>query len=219
MLVPYGSDNWPVQRLEELAAAPVAGLPIAEVQPGRMLRINGGALDLPPLPPTERDTPTPPRIAAHLKRLSGGWNKAASLFVDRYFAFLEAEIAGNRAALGARIAAFDGLFRVEDFLYSAPLPLPQAYVGHALVKVDFAFWAGDRMVAVLLAPSALTPMAARRRREQLAEAGIETADCNAAQLGDSAFAWFRTTLGAQGCHFWEGERLPSAPASPKLPTF
>jgi hypothetical protein len=222
MLIPYGADNWPVERLQDLAAAPVAGFPLADARLGVMLRINRGALDLPPLPPTEADVPMPGRITTHLKRLSGGWNKAAGLFVDRYFAFLDIQIERNRAALNERLARFDGLFRAEDFLYSAPLALPQAYLmaePSEFVKVDFAFWLGDRVVAVLLAPSALTPMAARRRRERLAAAGIEVAEATAAQLKDQEFHWFEPVLGRTGTRFWEGVALPSSPSTPKLLDF
>jgi hypothetical protein len=216
MLIPYGADNWPVARIAELAAMPAPGLPMAQVRPGAMLRINSGGLDLPPPPPTDAEVPVAERIAAHLKRLSGAWNRPAALFVDRYFAFLQDQIDAHRAELEARLAPFDGLFRPDDFIYSAPLPLPQAYLpapAPDYVKVDFAFWLGARMVAVLLAPSPLTPMAERRRRERLAAAGIEIAD---ARAGDLTGMWFAQRLGAKGSHFWEGETLPAAPFSAKL---
>jgi hypothetical protein len=230
--VPYGVDKWPLERLDELRAGPVAGLPLALIQPGAMLRINSGALNLPPPLPTETDMPSAQRIADHLKRLYGGWNKAAGLFVDRYFAFLQCQIDGHRAELDDRLAPFDGLFRAEDFIYSAPLPLPHAFLfapseqtasGTAapadFVKVDFAWWLGSRMVAVLLAPSPLTPAAARQRKERLRAAGVEYADCTLADLDDAEFAWFSQTLEPESSRFWEGEALPAAPSPPGLPDF
>ena len=193
--VPYGAGKWPVERLAEIRAGQAAGRPLAVVTPGAMLRINSGALDLPPPSPTEAAVPEAERVAAHLKRLYGGWNKAADRFIDRYFAFLGQQIDRHRAELDERLVPFDGLFRAEDFLYSAPLPLPHALLfapaGPAssktaapadFVKVDFAWWLGARMVAVLLAPSPLTPGAARRQKERLAAAGIELADCSSADL-------------------------------------
>lgn len=230
-LIPYGAESWPPERLAQIHAGAAPGLPLAEIRRGAMLRINSGALDLPPPPPTEADSPMAARIAAHLKRLCGGWNKAAAHFLERYFAFLDRQIAQHRAEIEARLAPFEGLFRADDFLYSAPLPLPQAYLAAPaavapaenraptpadFVKADFALWLGDRLVAVLLAPTPLTPMSARRRRERLETAGIMVTDCSAADLDDAAFAYFAGLLGPDVSRFWESETLPSAPVMQRL---
>jgi hypothetical protein len=230
--VPYGVDRWPLERLSAVRADPVAGLPLALIQPGAMLRINSGALDLPPPLPTETDSTTAQHVAAHLKRLYGGWNKAAGSFIDRYFAFLKRQIDRHRSELDERLAPFDGLFRAEDFIYSAPLPLPHAFLFAPskqsareiaapthFVQVDFAWWLGSRMVAVLLAPAPLTPAAARQRKERLQAAGIECADCTLADLDDAEFAWFSNLLGPEGRRFWEGEALPAAPSRRAMPDF
>ena len=231
-LVPYGAANWPLERIAEIASSRIAGLPMAAIRPGNMLRINNGTLDLLPAAPTEAEMPMVSRVAAHLKRLYGGWNKAADSFVDQYFAFLACQIDHHRAELDAYLAQFDGLFCAEDFIYSAPLPLPHAFLfapkeaatrTHAapddFVHVDFALWLGDRMVAVLLAPSSLTPMAARQRKERLAASGVEPAECTLAVLDNGQSGWFARVLGPVGSRFWEGEALPSAPGLPSLPDF
>ena len=232
ILVPYGVQNWPIARVAEIHAGRMAGLPLAIIRPGAMLRINGGALDLPPPAPTEAEAPTAARVAAQLKQLCGGWNGAAGRFVDRYFTFLDRQIDRHRAELDERLAPFDGLFRVEDFIHSAPLPLPRAFLFAPVtpsssenaepadfMKVDFAWWLGDRMVAVLLAPSPLTPLTARRRDERLTTAGIGLAHCTTADLEAPELGWFDETLGPGGSRFWEGEPLPSAPHPSGLPDF
>ncbi len=216
MLIPYGTPNWPLDRLAEIAEGRQAGPPLAVARPGVMLRINSGALDLPQPPPTEAAVPMAERVEAHLQRLCGGWNKAASLFVARYFAFIRHQMEMNRTELEALLAPLEGLFSIEDYLFSAPLPLPLAFLPttpNDFTPVDFAWWLGDRLVAVLLAPSPLTPMAARRRRERLESAGIAIADCTAADLNDPRFGWFTQALGHEGNHFWEGQVLPFAPGS------
>jgi hypothetical protein len=231
-LVPYGADNWPIGRIAEIHAGRMAGLPLAVIRPGAMLRINGRALDLPPPAPTEAEVPIAVRVVAQLKRLCGGWNGAAGRFVDRYFTFLDRQIDRHRAEIDARLAPFDGLFRAEDFIHSAPLPLPRAFLFAPVtprssedaepadfVKVDFAWWLGDRMVAVLLAPSPLTPLMARRRDERLTAAGIGLAPCTMADLDDVGLGWFAETLGPEGSRFWEGEALPSAPCPSGLSDF
>jgi hypothetical protein len=232
ILVPYGVDNWPIARVAEIHARRMAGLPLAVIRPGAMLRINGGALDLPPPAPTEAEVPIAVRVAAQLKRLCGGWNEVAGRFVDRYFTFLDRQIDRHRAELDERLAPFDGLFRAEDCIHSAPLPLPRAFLFAPVtpglsenpepadfVKVDFAWWLGDRMVAVLLAPSPLTPLTARRRDERLTAAGIGVAHCTTADLDAPELSWFAETLGPEGSRFWEGEPLPSAPCPSGLPDF
>jgi hypothetical protein len=231
-LIPYGAANWPIEQLAEVRATRAAGLPLAVVRAGVMLRINGGALDLPPSAPPEADTPMTARVAAHLKRLYGGWNATAGRFLDQYFAFLARQIDCHRVEIEARLAPLGGLFRAEDFIYSAPLPLPHAFLVALaqpasqvaadpadFVRTDFAWWLGARTVAVLLAPSPLTPAATRRQKERLATAGIEAADCTMADLGDPEFAWFTRILGPDGSRFWEDEALPSAPCPPVLPNF
>jgi hypothetical protein len=230
--VPFGAAAWPLDRLAVIRAGRAAGPPLAVLVAGDVLRINGGALDLPPLPPTEADVPMAERIAAHLKQLSGGWNKTADRFIERYFAFLAGQIDRHRAGLAERLAAFDGLFEPGDFLFSAPLPLPQAFLfapaeprsdeeptPEDFIKADFAFWLGARLVAVLLVPSPLTPMAARRQRGRLIAAGIQVADCSPADLDDPDCAWLAATLGPDGSRFWEGQTLPSAPTPFRLPDF
>jgi hypothetical protein len=228
LIIPFGAANWPLGRLAELREAPSPSLPVALWSRGRMLRLNDDALQLPP-PPPGADTPMPQRIAAHVKWLYGGWNKAAELFVDQYFAFLQSRIEQHRAELAKRLVPFEGLFRADDYLYSAPLPLPHAFLlapakpvtgGSAdYVKTDFAFCLETRRVAVLLAPSPLTPMAARRQQQRLADAGIKVAECKAADLADGHIAWFTRVLGPDACRFWEGVALPAAPSPPGLPVF
>ncbi|WP_029352044.1 hypothetical protein [Bosea sp. 117] len=196
------------------------GVPLARVRPGEVLRLNDEALDLPPPALGDEETALDARVIAHLKRLSGGWNRGADAFLDGYFMYLREAVARNRAAIEERLAPFDSLFRPEDVLWSAPLPLPRAFLSvpppAEAVAVDFAFWLGERELAVLLAPSALTPGAERRRRERLDAAGIGVATFDAAACTDGAR--FAALLGAQA-RFWESDALPAAPGAVRLPDF
>ncbi len=229
LIIPFGAAHWPLGRLAELREAPSPSLPVALWRRGRMLRLNDDALQLPP-PPPGADTPMPQRIAAHVKRLYGGWNKAAELFVGQYFAFLQSRIEEHRAELESSLAPFEGLFRADDYFYSAPLPLPHAFLlaptepgartsATDYVKADFAFCLEARVVAVLFAPSPLTPVAARRQKQRLADAGIDVAECKASDLAGGHIAWFTRVLGPDAGRFWEGVALPAAPSPPGLPVF
>lgn len=211
--VAYGVEKAPANgSLDNLLRVPV--------RPGELLRLSDEALDLPPAAIGQENTPTDVRLAEHLKRLAGGWNRSASLFIDGYFGHLKSVIARHRDEIAERLGGMAGLFVPEDVLYAAPLPLPRALVplaagGH--VPVDMFLWLGEAAVAVLFAPSALLPPAERRRQEQLAAAGMNVRVITAADLSRPGL--FAELLGEHGNGFWRDNVLPIAPGAPRLPNF
>lgn len=219
ILVPYGVDRPP--------ATPGAwqGLPRIHLRPGEVLRLNSEEFDLPPPAIGQPNDPPDIRLADHLKRLCGGWNRTATLFVDAYFAFLREVIRTDRSRIERHLAPFAGLFEPRDTLYSAPLPLPRALVplptdeaaAPGWIAVDALFWLGGRAQAVLFSPSPLLPTAERRRCERLAAAGIDVARLAASDLGKPET--FATLLGPHASSFWREETLPTAPGGPRLPGF
>lgn len=235
MPIPFGIDAGALARIAPggggATAGPGAGFPWAVARSGRMLRINDAGLELPALAIGEPETSVAERVAAYLTRLAGAWNAPAARFIERYFAFLSRQVETHRAEITERLAPFDGLFAPEDFTFSAPLPLPRAFLlapaeDHAgepvpadYVAADFAFWLGDAPTAVFALPSSLTPGAARRRDERLVAAGVTLVNYGAADLADPEFGLFRRILGEQACRFWDGETLPSAPVERGLPEF
>src|SRR5258708_29724911 len=75
----------------------------------------------------------------HLKSLCGIWDKLPRLFLDGYFRGIAECIATNRPALDALAAGHGGLFRPEDWTFSALSPLPQARLSAAPeTTIDFA---------------------------------------------------------------------------------
>lgn len=212
LLVPYGADKAPAD------SGSLLHLPRMPLRPGEALCLNDEAFELPPPAIGQVDT-LDVRLAGHLKRLAGGWNRNAALFIDLYFAHLHAVIAAHRAEIARRLAPMAGLFAPEDVLYSAPLPLPRALVPleDDWVPVDMLFWLGKRVEAVLFAPSPLTPAAERCRRERLAAAGIGVTVLSAADMAKAGT--FPALLGEDGAAFWRDDTLPAAPGGPKLPEF
>jgi hypothetical protein len=80
------------------------------------------------------------------------------------------------------------------------------------VRVDFAFWLGDRLVAAQSAGSALTPKKARDQADRLRLAGIEVVAFAAADLtAGKARDLFARILGSAGLAFWEGDVVPAGP--------
>jgi hypothetical protein len=213
-LIAYGADK----------ASASANFPRVPLHPGELLRLSSEHFDLPAPAIGQESVPVDIRLADHLKRLSGGWSRAASLFIDGYFAHLREVIAAHQAEIAARLAPMAGLFAPEDVLYSAPLPLPRALLplandegGADQVPVDVLFWLGDEAKAVLFAPSPLTPGAERRRRERLESAGIDLRVLTARDLENGET--YAALLGEKGGAFWRDEVLPIAPGAPRLPAF
>ena len=129
-----------------------------------------------------------------LEMACGDYAVARVRFMATYLAFIEAEIQHSRAELERRL--FGGLYRVEDWTWSALRPLPRAWIdlpgGPAMM--DVAFWDAERLIAIQLDD---TP-----RCEALREAGVLVLKAHT-DLGQVLPDSFRKT--------WRGQCLPSSP--------
>jgi hypothetical protein len=118
-------------------------LPAVTVGPA-MLRLNSAPLpaDLVPAEPGHTA-----RIAALRDWLLGQCGDYAAdrrRFVASYLDWAAGAIAAHRAELEQKLARFDGLFAAEDFFWSAPRPLPRAWLPQAggWERADLVFWDG-----------------------------------------------------------------------------
>lgn len=234
-LIPYGVERWSPDavrilrfgdgRAELAAAVPLA---VAPPGPGGLVRLNACGAE--PLAVAPGD---PASLAARLEgalaRMTGAWNALGARFVAGWFAALTRAVAAARPELEARLAPFEGLYAPEDFVFSGPAPLPRAFLyapeggGGApeadFVQVDFAVWLGGRPIALLGAPSALTPGAARRRKDRLGAAGIEIVTYTAADIADPEGRFYDGLFARLDVPFHVSETLPAAPGGPTLPLF
>src|SRR3984893_11300688 len=162
-----------VARLHSMLQAQLAiphrtGLRIA-IEQDRPLRLSTMAWDFPERPDLIALTSVSDRLdflRDHLKSLCGLWDKLPRLFLGVYFRDIAACISRNHPALDTLAAAHGGLFRAEDWSFSALYPLPQARLPAAPeTPVDFAFWTGANLYAVIV-NSAVSQ--ARVRRDALA---------------------------------------------------
>ena len=157
---------------------------------GPLLRLNTEPLPLSVLsglPPDHAGRVTAAR--AWFATLCGDYARKRERFVTACFDWAEAAITGARAEIEAGLGRFDGLYAPEDLLWSAPRPLPRAWLPGAegYVFADIAFRTEAGPFAVLLDD---TPF----------PSGIE-----AVRLGATAPEAFLTArFGA----FWQAERLP-----------
>ena len=201
--IPYGLD-----RLPRAIAADDPRLPAAMAGPG-VLRLNSEAL--PPQAMPDRAGDHAANVAAAIAwytSLCGDYAPARRQFIAAYFALLAADIAANRAALAERLRPYDGLYVPDDVLWSAPRPLPRAWVPtrQGWLPADMAFWDGAAALAVELSARE-TP-----RETALREAGVTVqriAPDRMADLGVALPAWMRTYL--------SDNRLPASPFRRAVP--
>jgi len=210
LVIPYGCARVPAS----LATVPCATVARARRRP---LRLNDGLYDF-------AEPPSPARLADsaaqlgflrdHLAGLCDPWAAHQRRFIEHYFAFVAWRVASLANALGTRLARFGGLYRVEDFGFSALRPLPRAHLRHedgtGWVAADFAFWSGDGVIALDIADTRRT----RRRRDAdhaaLRDAGVTVVALAPDALTDSP-ADLAARLPAGLVDFCADEALPASP--------
>jgi hypothetical protein len=145
-------------------------------------------------------------LREHLKSLCDPWAAAPRRFLDLYFEFVAAEVARAASDLAARLARFDGLYRVEDFCFSALRPLPRAEIDG--VPADAAFWTGGALIALDLADTRRTRRQRAADHARLAQAGVRVVELAAAAPTPDHLA---AALPVEIARFLDGETLPASP--------
>lgn len=152
-------------------------------------------------------------IADWLVAASGDYGLIRRRFIARYMDFIAAQLRRHHAELASRLLMFDGLYAVEDWGFSALRPLPRAWlpIASGLAPVDFAFWDGIRVIAVLLG-------AARPQTEaMLTAAGHLPCRIDSSELNGDGEDVITRLLPDSLQEFWVGERLPMTPFRRDLP--
>lgn len=217
--------NYGIDRLTDAGTAAVSAMnaPGVLVDAGatRTLRLNtvpwhrathtqGGAMADDPFDVLRR----------HLLDLCEPWAKLPRAFIERYFAAIAAHVEHHREELALLLAPFDGLYRIEDWRFAAPAPLPRALLptpGEAEpVQVDIAFLLAGQWRAVECGPVGLLPAQARRRARRLEDAGIMRVTITATDLQKGDGDLLERVLGAD-LAFWRNELLPAGPFRPDVP--
>jgi hypothetical protein len=80
----------------------------------------------------------------------GDYNGTLRRGITRYLDAVAAHVAHHRDALATGLATFHGLYRVEDWCWSALRPLPRAWWRQdgGWEHADLAFWNGQAVIAV-----------------------------------------------------------------------
>ncbi len=185
---------------------------------GQPLRLNNSPYQFDELTIVPR-AGTPAERLAFLRdyhvELCDAYARSQRRFVELYFQFIGRVIADARPELEQRAATFGGLFSWEDFAFSALRPLPQAHLplGREPVRADFAFWTGERLIAVDIEAGTRSAAWAERHRA-LTNAGVQTIDIPAAALFKTDPATLRDLLTPEFVTFWQTETIPASPFKP-----
>jgi hypothetical protein len=152
----------------------------------------------------------------HFKSYWGPWDKLALLFLDAYFEHISGAIDAAQQALDAQAAPHGGLFQRCDWVYSALTPIPIAHLPapsadntQPWVWVDYAFWTGERVVALDIVGS--DDRVRRAGRERLRLAGYDVIELSGEVLRRAGTQALRDLLPTEFSNFWSGVALPSSP--------
>ena len=198
MRIPYGLDRLP--RDPSLRSVEVGNSP---------LRLNTE-----PVPPDVMPLATGDHAArvtaalAWLESLCGDYAPLRRQFITAYFRFVASVIDAHRTELLARLQRYDGLYAPEDFLWSAPRPLPRGWVpvGERWLPADMLFWDGMQPIAIELAARDTD------RQRVLLAAKVVTL-----RIERAAFDRLDALLPPGFHRYWDDEALPSSPFRRPIP--
>ncbi len=209
LTIPHGTAEW----------RPGGSAPAITVDRGAHdpLRLNDGPYEFFDMSQSAGTGAVAERLALlrdHILDFCDMWAKRPRQFLALYFRFIEDVIRHDRAAIDEALRRFGGLFKAEDYAFSALRPLPRAHLavaGGKTVRVDFAFWTGERLVAVDIPGDDARGTAWETRRNSLREAGILAVEVPAAILLKDDPAALYELLPPDFTAFWRSEKMPSSP--------
>lgn len=204
MQIPFG-----LERLPRTTDANDPRLPGVVVNADK-LRLNSEAL--PQDAVTQASTDHASRIETVIRWLGGlcgDYNPNRQRFIAAYFHSIAEHLNAHDAELVEQLRRYDRLFQPHDWLWSALRPLPRAWLPAEgkLLPCDFAFWDGERLIAVELAGQEINRVRALR------DAGLEVR-CIAPDMRDGDVL---SALPDRFRWFWRGEVLPSSPFRRPIP--
>ena len=136
MRILYGLETLPRDPLNPRLPSVTVGAAI--------LRLNSEPLpaDLAPVEPSH--TACRAALGDWLLAQCGDYAADRRRFVAHYLDWVGAAVTAHREELQQRLARFDGLYTPEDFFWSAPRPLPRAWLESEgkRQRVDMLFWDG-----------------------------------------------------------------------------
>jgi len=215
-LIPYGIASIDASTVDVQGGRIRCPTPFIPIVPNRdkILRLNGGQYDFPEEPNLRSIMDARAQLDFlhdHLRHYCDLWARPPKLFLECYFAFISAQVEANETQLAEKLAPYGTLFSVQDWILSAPRPLPRAHIRseRAYWPVDFAFWLGDRVLAVLL--KGLETATSGDQVWSREVSGFDIVELEVAQLARDGAEYLARSLPAEFHVFWAGEPMPSSP--------
>ena len=233
LLIPYGSQSVREEVLDQMRAgqnddlerpgAPVVVIDTTQQNPLRMHDLVH-PFTLPPIAQDLAHAQTQLAfLEQHLSRHCGAWAKSSQMFIASYFADLRAAVRENEQALIDKAGELSGLLEVDHWCFSACMPLPRAHLyvpesGHTsdyrqcdFIMVDFAFWSGTELVAVVI-DNGNTPIGARKRAlDRLVANNIKLQSIGMDVLRSKQSQTLLNALGPAFKTFWSDLSIPHSP--------
>jgi hypothetical protein len=141
----YGLDRLPATLAADDARLPAVDLGVTP------LRLNSLPLPADAWAAGESDHAARTQaVRAWLLGGCGDYNAALRRGLTCYLDAIEAHVACHRDVLTTQLERFHGLYRAEDWCWSAPRPLPRAWWWRdgVWMRADLAFWNGNEVIAM-----------------------------------------------------------------------
>jgi hypothetical protein len=239
IVVPYGVDSWSIEELVikrsiDGAIRLDAPFPCVAIDKRNKtpLRLNSEVFSVASNFNAPQGATPLTVLSDHLKGLCRTWDRLSLRFLDGYFGHIGNMLGVHRDVIATKLAPFAGLYAADDWTFSAPKPLPRAhlyaprdnsaswdirdFVQADFLQVDFAFWLGERMVAVLSKPGTLTPARANERLARLDQADVATIHFTAQDLEKEPAALFDRIIGDFGALIEGAGIVPISPFRPRI---
>lgn len=241
LLIPYGSQSVRADVLDQLRAGRLddlerPGAPVVVIDTTQQIPLRMHDLVHPfTLPPIAQDLAHAQTQLAfleqHLSRHCGAYAKSSQIFIASYFADLRAAVRGNEQALIDKMGELFGLLEVDHWCFSACMPLPRAHLyvpenapegasetGNTndyqqadFIMVDFAFWSGADLVAVVIDKGNTLIGARKRALDRLVANNIKLKSIGMDALHSDQSQAVLNSLGPAFKTFWSDLSIPRSP--------
>ncbi len=163
------------------------------------------------------------RLKADVSRDMDVFAKNPRRLLDLYFAFIAARLEAEGATLEELLRPLGGLFRVQDWAFSALRPMPNAAVFDAddaetapvVASFDLAFWTGETVLAVRLHGSGTPSPREEEACDRLRAMGVHIVTIPARDLATGIEIFSESVFPDVFRSFWHGIAYPCSPFRPQ----
>jgi hypothetical protein len=163
------------------------------------------------------------RLKADVAREFDLFAKNPQLLLDLYFDFIAARLDEDATELAQRMRPLGGLFRVEDWAFSALRPMPNAAVFDAdepesepgVVLHDMAFWTGETVLTIRLRGSATQSSREADTCARLEAMGVRIVTIPVPELTAGTGIFSSPRFPAEFLSFWQDAPYPCSPFRPQ----